>query len=198
MPSKKDKTPIEEGGYYHIFNRGINGERLFQSPLHYSKFLNFYSHYMSDFVNTYAYCVLPNHFHFLVQIKDRNEYFGLSTPSNQFRKLFIKYALYFNHQTNRYGNLFCKNFKRLQVKDDEYLRQLVFYIHSNPRKHRLISDYRNYRYSSFDEIIRGDNRLVDSETTCSWFNSTSELVDFHDYKTNEMILNWLAIEDVFC
>jgi len=73
--------------------------------------------------------------------------------SNQFRKLFICYAQYYNRQENRIGNLCFRHFRRVKVDYDEYLRYLFFYIHFNPQKHRIISDFRLYQYSSYNNIL---------------------------------------------
>jgi putative transposase len=64
---------LEEGKFYHIFNRGINGENLFYTDRNYRFFLKRYFENLADFVDTYAYCLLPNHFHLLVRIKEMSE-----------------------------------------------------------------------------------------------------------------------------
>ncbi len=58
------------GSYYHIYNRSINRELLFREDENYRFFLRQYKHYLSDHVDTYAYCLMPTHFHFAVRIKE--------------------------------------------------------------------------------------------------------------------------------
>lgn len=52
--------------FYHIFNRGINGENIFRAGIYYSYFLYLYQKYIVPAADTFAYCLLKNHFHFLV------------------------------------------------------------------------------------------------------------------------------------
>jgi len=66
-------TPLEYGKYYHIYNRGINGESLFRSNENYIYFLRLYEKYMEVVVDTYAWCLLGNHFHLLIRVKEEDE-----------------------------------------------------------------------------------------------------------------------------
>ena len=56
--------------YYHVYNRGINGEDLFREERNYRYFLEKYAQYIEPVAETYAYCLLGNHFHLLVRIRD--------------------------------------------------------------------------------------------------------------------------------
>ena len=62
--------PMQHGQYYHIHNRGNNGEVLFREQRNYSYFLNLYARYIEPVAETYAYCLMSNHFHLLVCIED--------------------------------------------------------------------------------------------------------------------------------
>ncbi len=56
--------PLQYGRIYHIYNRGNNGENLFVQPRNYPYFLQLYATHIQPVAETYAYCLLPNHFHF--------------------------------------------------------------------------------------------------------------------------------------
>jgi len=58
--------PIEHGKYYHIYNRGINGTKLFNENENYRYFLRLYEKYIEPITETYAWCLMGNHFHLLV------------------------------------------------------------------------------------------------------------------------------------
>jgi len=64
-------TPFYSNQFYHIYNRGNNGEKIFYTSENYLFFLKRYDHYLSDYADTYAYCLLPNHFHFLIKVIDK-------------------------------------------------------------------------------------------------------------------------------
>jgi putative transposase len=63
-------TPLQYGHYYHIYNRGNNRENIFIEERNYRYFLQLYLKYIEPIAWTFAYCLLRNHFHFLVRIKD--------------------------------------------------------------------------------------------------------------------------------
>lgn len=62
--------PLLPGHYYHIYNRGNNGETLFREDRNYRYFLQLYAKHIAPVAETYAYCLMPNHFHFLVQVRE--------------------------------------------------------------------------------------------------------------------------------
>ena len=65
-----DPIPLVPGQYYHIYNRGINGEVIFREERNYPYFLQLYAKYITPIAETYAYCLLSNHFHFLLRLND--------------------------------------------------------------------------------------------------------------------------------
>jgi len=66
--------PLSPGSYYHIYNRGIAGFILFQEVDNYEHFLGLYDKYISPVAETYAWVLMPNHFHLLVRLKDNIGY----------------------------------------------------------------------------------------------------------------------------
>jgi len=77
----KYSLPLEGGKFYHIYNQGNNRENIFYSSDNYEYFLHKFDEYLSDFVDVYAYCLMPNHFHFLIRVKELGE---LETSSSHF------------------------------------------------------------------------------------------------------------------
>jgi REP element-mobilizing transposase RayT len=65
---------LQPGKYYHIYNRGINGENLFRCEEHYLHFLGLYTRFIDPVAETYAWVLMPNHFHLLVRIKENIRY----------------------------------------------------------------------------------------------------------------------------
>ena len=61
---------MEESAYYHIYNRGNNKENIFTEEDNYIYFLSKYDKYLGNLVDTYSYCLMPNHFHLLIKVKE--------------------------------------------------------------------------------------------------------------------------------
>ena len=128
---------------YHIYNRANGNKQMFLSNENYRYFLQQYMSYIQPIADTFCYCLMPNHFHFLVRIKSEKEienYFRLTFPkfktlenknlsgidyhqnlekliSQQFSNLLNSYAKAFNKQYNRKGSLFMRPFKRIKVTE---------------------------------------------------------------------------------
>ncbi|HKL09719.1 MAG TPA: hypothetical protein VJ896_13170 [Bacteroidales bacterium] len=64
---------FKSGFYYHIYNRGVNSCNLYEESSNYVHFLRLYEKYILPVADTYAYCLMPNHFHFLIRIKEDKE-----------------------------------------------------------------------------------------------------------------------------
>jgi putative transposase len=142
--------PLIPGGIFHIFNRGNNRENLFLEDRNYEYFLRLYRFHILPVADTYAYCLMRNHFHFLVRIKEnlnaRDFPAGFSKPFSNF---FNAYARGFNRAYGRVGALFQRPFGRILVNNDRHLLRLIAYIHQNPQKHGFTKDFREWPYSSF-------------------------------------------------
>lgn len=175
---------LEPGATYHIFNRGNNGENIFKDEGNYFYFLRLVETHLLPVCDIYAYCLLQNHFHLLLKIKDKEE---LSLIHQQkihlpFSNLFNAYTKAVNKKYNRTGSLFQEHLKRKRVSDEKYLIQLIAYIHLNPVKHNFVEDHRIYRFSSYkaytsNKTSRIDTdyifSLLDKEVFQQWHNERS-------------------------
>jgi putative transposase len=169
-----NKIPIEPDNYYHIYNHSNGFENIFIDDRDRQRFLEKYVKYIVPIANTYAYCLMANHFHFLVKIKPIEELFKITTfeglqstngmitkkISYQFSHFFNSYAQSFNRRYNRMGGLFISNFGRKHVNKEKYFLKLVHYIHSNPIEHGFIDDIAEWTFSSFHEIIEGNSAFI--------------------------------------
>jgi putative transposase len=73
---KDYKSILEPQNTYHIYNRANGSEKLFLSDDNYRYFLKKYDEYISPIVDTFCYCLMPNHFHFLVRVKEETTVVG--------------------------------------------------------------------------------------------------------------------------
>lgn len=180
MPSKYTQ-PFLLDSYYHVYNRSINREPLFFNHSNYSYFLNLYREKVSPYTNTLAYCLLPNHFHLLIEIPNNA---NIEFLKNGFRSLFISYSQAINKQEGRHGSLFCKPFKRKRIDSNEYLSHAIAYIHQNPQLHGLVENFRDYKWSSYLSIISDFHTLLDRQKVLDWFGGKDPFIDFHDSMLN--------------
>jgi putative transposase len=191
--SMKKRAKLELGEYYHIYNRGNNKERIFKNDENYHFFFRRFVKHLCPILKLYAYCLIPNHFHLLIKIKDFSEIPELTDNthkyqeeeaiekflSQKFSNFFNAYSKSFNSYYNRTGRLFQERFGRIKVETEEYLHQLVFYIHTNPKKHGIKDDFMNYPYSSFQPIISNTPTIIEREEILEWFGRKDEFVKFH-------------------
>ncbi len=184
---------LQMGAYYHIYNRGINGETIFRERRNYVFFLQRYAKYIEPVAYTYAYCLLRNHFHFLVRIKTEEEQrrdfenetlkvsktFRVLDPSQQFSNLFNAYAKAFNKAYGRTGSLFERPFGRIEVDSDAYFLQLIVYIHQNPQKHGFVDDFRDWPFSSYRTFLSTKPTRLQREEVLDWFGGPQEFEVYH-------------------
>jgi putative transposase len=178
MPSKKLKEPVRPDRYYHIYNRGNNKEKIFYHSSDYYFFMGKYKQFIAPYADTYAYCLLPNHFHFLIKTRNEDQN-GKSVIPNQLRKLFITYALRINFNQKRTGGLFTKSYQRIEIKDEEHLHILVNYIHKNPIKHGVHPDFESYPYSSFKSLVLNEDSFLSGGSVYEWFGGINPFVLYH-------------------
>lgn len=194
MPSLKIITPILGGNYYHIFNRGINRQTIFFNENNYRHFLGLIDKFLTSNVSILAYCLLQNHFHLVIKVKEKimidsieisdDEKIG-KIVSNQFRKLFIAYSMALNIQEKRTGSLFDKNFKRIEITENEYLKYAIFYTHYNPEKHGIATEFRQYKYSSYSAIINNKTTKIDRKTVLEIFDGKDDFINYHSVLHDE-------------
>ncbi|MCX6351731.1 MAG: hypothetical protein NTX03_07705 [Bacteroidetes bacterium] len=185
-------TKLEENNFYHIYNRTVDRKPMFLKDENYAFFLKKYDIYLSDVLDTYAYCLLGNHFHLLVRIKDLTTFKKLSNlsddkpgheiVSHQFRKFFQSYAMAFNKQQDRVGTLFQTPFKRALVDNETYFNQLIYYIHANPQMHGLIEDFREWKWSSYGRILIEKPSKLKKQEVLNWFGDTDHYIQYHTEK----------------
>ena len=192
--------PLQQGQYYHIYNRGINGEPLFREERNYHHFLELWAKYIEPVAETYAYCLLNNHFHFLVRIKETetgpiSEIGPVLNVSRQFNSLFIAYAKAFNKAYDRTGSLFESPFKRRLVDSDRYFAALIAYIHRNPQKHGFVDDCRDWPYSSYHAVLSSQATRIQRAAVLEWFGGAAGFREAHVALVDEATIEPLIAED---
>lgn len=175
---------IEKGKYYHIFNRGINSKIVFLNNENYKFFLLKVEKYIFPYFDVISYCLMPNHFHFILKAKDNldleNQKFkekGLHSEEAFFgksiAKLICSYTQSFNKVYQRSGALFESPFKRIHVDSEKYLRDLILYVHQNPE------NFENYKYSSYKAIISDAETKIKRNEVLEIFGDKGNFIFMH-------------------
>ncbi|HRP32097.1 MAG TPA: transposase [Agriterribacter sp.] len=195
---KPNQDPLYSGVFYHIYNRANGNDPLFVHPGNYDFFLMKYNQYLLPYIDTYAYCLMSNHFHLLVKIKSEDAFLSLEKfqfpedvtreekeksiakfLSQQFSHFFNGYAQAFNKQENRRGSLFMQPYKRKQVQDEQHLLRLVYYIHHNPVKAGLCKRIEDWKHSSYNTILSDKTTWIERDSVIQLFGSKEDFILFH-------------------
>ena len=192
MSDKKYKPePLVAGNYYHIYNRGNNGIDIFYEPENYYHFLRLYDQYIQPIAETFAWCLMKNHFHVLVYIRKEDEvlqqllaYSTIETPkaidaSRQFGHLFNAYTQAMNKRYSRTGSLFEKPFERKIVASEKYFKNLIYYIHNNPVYHGFTKNINDYPWSSYETVISEKATKLKRQEVLNLFLTKQDFIDFH-------------------
>ena len=200
------KEPILQGNYYHIYNRGNNGIDIFLETENYYHFLRLYAKYIEPIAETFAWCLLKNHFHILVRIKHKEEIvsteLSYSTvekpknidPSRQFSHFFNAYTQAINKRHNRTGSLFESSFERKLVSSEIYFQQLIFYIHNNPVHHGFVDKMDLYPWSSYETIVSNKPTRLKRNDVIALYDGVENFIFYHKQRQDLNFINNFIIE----
>ncbi len=284
-PVRSEYPPLTSGTFFHIYNRGNNGENIFVQERNYAYFMELWWKHTYSVFETWAYGLLRNHFHVAGYVKEkvsdltgftdnsvnqnhdmgmeqrltdtigdlsgltgdsvnqnsradlnvrlsdsrgnlsgltgdsvnqnsradlnirlsdsrgnlsgltgdsvnqnsradlnirlsdsRGDQTGLSKPFSNF---FNAYARGVNIATGRTGALFERPFNRIPVTDENYLMRLIVYIHQNPQKHKFVTDFRDWNYSSYHALIGNMPTRLQREKVLQLFGSRADFIRIH-------------------
>jgi putative transposase len=194
------KTTFQPETIYHIYQRGNNRENIFFEEENHRYFLKLYIRYIVPIAITYAYCLLPNRFHFLIGTRrqtcgfSKKSHVSNPQPSEQFRRLFIAYTKAINKRYGRSGSLFENRFGRKIVDSPHYFQNLVVYIHRNPETHGIMEDFRDWPFSSYEAILSDKPTQVAKTAVLDWFSSPENYKLTHQQAPNRNAIHHL-LED---
>ncbi|HVA99303.1 MAG TPA: hypothetical protein VNG53_10445 [Bacteroidia bacterium] len=191
-----NRIPLEPEKYYHIYNHSCGTDNLFRNEDNYRYFLKKYAEYLNPIFETFAYCLMPNHFHLLVKVKSEETltvYFKSSDSkitnqqNNIYNALIHQVGSFLNAYTKAYnkefvrrGSLFVQSFKRKNIVNNTYFTKLIHYIHNNPVHHNFVKNLSDWKYSSFHSIVSNKKTFIERQQVIEWFGSKNEYLEFHD------------------
>ncbi len=176
-------TPFIPEKIYHVYTHAVEKEYLFRKRENYNYFITKYKEYIPQVADIFAYCLLPNHFHFLIRVKSENEIYNFLKNKNatkgdediskkisqQFSHLLNGYSQAYNKMFNRLGTLFMSRIRRKEIDDDHYFTRAIGYVHVNPIKHGFVNEYSAWEFSSYLQYIGEENHFIVKEEGLSWF-----------------------------
>ncbi|MBU2052371.1 transposase [Patescibacteria group bacterium] len=220
MPGRD--TPLVTDEIYHIFNKGVAGQKVFRNQSDYERAqdsLFYYKHIIppvkysrlsslhkddrkdllkqlektrKNLVDLIAYCLMPNHFHLLAKQLVDG---GISRYLSNFCN---SYTRYFNTKRERTGPLFQGKFKAVLITSNEQLLHVSRYIHLNPYSSSVvksITQLKNYPYSSLTKL---STSKVESKLILDQFKSINEYYQFvfdqADYQKNLEVIKKALLE----
>lgn len=146
----------QEGAIYHITTRGNHKEAIFKDEddfeaylEHIDENLRYYSHLNYELI---AYCLMSNHVHLMIKTEKE-------PLTSIMRRLNSKYTKYFNKKYDYVGHLFQGRYFAEIINNREHLLDVSRYIHLNPVKAKIVSNPKDYKWSSYSRFIETyDNR----------------------------------------
>ncbi|MES2733362.1 MAG: hypothetical protein V4714_16565 [Bacteroidota bacterium] len=199
------RVSFEPGTVYHVYNHGNGTDSLFRSNDNYLYFLKKLAAYVHPVARFYAYCLMPNHFHLMVRIREVEEledYFGKKYPakdpagfqnlpglvSRQFADCFNSYSKAFNKMYGRQGSLFLEDLKRKPILTESYFTTLIHYIHFNPVHHGFVKKVDDWAHSSYGSFLSDKHTLLERQEVLGWFGGREDFINCTPNQPNQLLL----------
>ncbi len=193
---------MEKDIIYHLYSKGNNGQKIFFNRENYMFFLQKARKHLYPYCDILAYCLMPNHFHFMIYANENSEKtktrgkIGANVFPKNLRIMLSSYTRAVNIQENRSGSLFQQNSKIKPLNDVFYGKispsaQISYdyycfhYIHNNPVSAGLVGKKEDWEFSSYQDYIgirNGSliNKTLALKTICledDLFNKQSKIKD---------------------
>ncbi len=206
---KNNEIPLVPDRVYHIYSHANGKENLFVKRDNYVFFLKKYAQYIEPIAETFAYCLMPNHIHFMIRVRSEDSLIeayakAVKEPdkvniedftekeiykylSRTFGNLFSSYTQAFNKQQNRKGSLFIPNFKRKEIASNRYYKSLIHYIHRNPLHHGFAQSMADWEFSSYNPLLSEKPTKLERTQVIEWYGNKNIFEEIHkngkvDYK----------------
>ncbi|RMG61053.1 MAG: hypothetical protein D6722_20200 [Bacteroidetes bacterium] len=205
----KESVLFEAGKYFHVYHHAVGSENLFREHENYRYFLQRYADYVAPVVKTYAYCLMPNHFHLLVQVGEEPDLMthlsilseeGRQRPKVldeqggilvhdfvmlQFKHLLNGYTQAYNKRFQRKGSLFLRFLRRKEIEEMDYFFRLVFYLHHNPVRHGFCVNPGDWPHSSYRAILSEQPTQLARSDVLAWYGSREAFISSHQGEADD-------------
>jgi putative transposase len=191
------------GEAFHVYHRGVNRNKIFFNEENKRYFLEKFSIAIAPYMKVYAYALMGNHFHFMLEPRTSEEMgaaakiygkFGFWEKVGGDVNLFLEerwkrfmagYAQAIGREQERTGPLFEQRFKRIHIDSEAYWYRSLYYTHHNPIHHRFCKEYHEYVWTSYNEYLDDSPTMVERDFVLGLFSGTQIFIDSHQvYKDN--------------
>jgi REP-associated tyrosine transposase len=199
--------PLFPDHSYHILGRAIGSEKIFKQEMNYPFLLKKYYNHIFPIADTFGYCLLPNHFHFLIRVKSMLEveyYYNKMKPRKifypeivsdfimeRFSNWLNSYTKAFNKTYDRQGSLFIDYLRRDEIQNNEQLGATIFYVHKNPVHHSYCKFMEKWRWSSYNTMLSNSKTLLLRNEVLELFGGKDGFIRYHQqpaYLKNAIIV----------
>ena len=146
---------LSDGAFYHILNRGNAKQKVFHDTQDYTFFLQSVVRAKDKHpVDIFAYCLMPNHFHFVVRA-------DIATDISKLIHIFMtRFNQRYRRVYNSIGHIWQGRYKDFMIQNEDHLMVVIRYIERNPVQAGLVVSASNWRWSSHNERITGGKLII--------------------------------------
>ncbi len=183
------------GESYHLFNHANGRENLFVEQRNYSFFLGRISHHLLPVCRLFSYCLMPNHFHLTLQVRQEEELQLLWTKpsagiltqkqlelktSKAFGNLFSSYTQAFNTVYDRMGSLFIPSMKTELITNEIDFCKVVHYTHANAVHHGFTKTIEDWPHSSYKIFLSDKPTKLERQYVLDMFGGKAAFIKYHE------------------
>lgn len=184
MPNTPRK--VSHTGYYHVMARGINKEKTFNQTREKNHIKTILKNKLNKYaVEIHAYCIMSNHLHLIIKAE-------VEELSMFMARTLADYAEYYNYKHERNGHVFQNRFKSECIENESYYLACLRYIHLNPVKAQITSDFMKYKYSSIQEFCSESPNIIHNNAFMlknQKFGNTAAFLRYHQDICNRVFLD---------
>lgn len=137
------------GALYHVMARGNQGQAIFTDDADRRRYLDLLQESQRRYnYRLYAYVLMGNHVHHLIEV-------GQTPLARVMQNILFRYTRYWNAKYKKIGHLFQGRYRAILCDKNNYLLELIRYLHLNPVRSKLVQDPDRYRWSSHTAYLAG-------------------------------------------
>ncbi len=184
------------GHFYHLFNHANGRENLFIEERNYHFFLEKLAKHILPVCKLFGYCMMPNHFHLVLQVRYEEVLIklwqsGATLPkldqkqlelkvSKSFANFFSSYTQSFNYAYNRMGSLFIPSMKTEPIVDDHHFCKAIHYTHANPVHHGFTKKVEDWPQSSYKIFLSSSPTRLERAYVLNMFGDLHGFIKYHE------------------